>query len=69
MESRPRNPCLARVNRSLRDLGSAVSLEVSPSGGALRQQIKGGSPAAWTVAKKQSGLQDYAVLSEYSEKR
>jgi integrase len=31
-----RDPYLARINRALRDLGSAVSLEVSPSGGRLR---------------------------------
>jgi len=28
----PRDPYLARINRALRDLGSAVSIEVSPSG-------------------------------------
>jgi len=27
------DPCLTRINRALRDLGSSVSLEVSPSGG------------------------------------
>lgn len=32
----PRDPYLARINRALRDLGSSVSLEVSPSGGRLR---------------------------------
>ena len=32
----PRDPYLARINRALRDLGSAVSLEVSSSGGRLR---------------------------------
>jgi integrase len=31
-----RDPYLARINRALRDLGSAVSLEVSPSGGRMR---------------------------------
>jgi integrase len=31
-----RDPYLARINRALRDLGFAVSLEVSPSGGRLR---------------------------------
>lgn len=32
----PGDPYLARINRALRDLGSAVSIEVSPSGGRLR---------------------------------
>lgn len=32
----PRDPYLARINRALRDLGSTVTLEVSPSGGRLR---------------------------------
>jgi integrase len=32
----PRDPYLARINRALRDLGSSVSLEISPSGGRLR---------------------------------
>ncbi|KEF41306.1 MAG: integrase [Cyanobium sp. CACIAM 14] len=32
----PRDPYLARVNRALRDLGSSVSLEVSPSGSRIR---------------------------------
>ena len=32
----PKDPYLARINRALRDLGSSVSLEVSPSGGRLR---------------------------------
>ena len=27
----PRDPYLARINRALRELGSSVSLEVSPS--------------------------------------
>ena len=31
-----RDPYLAPINRALRDLGSSVSLEVSPSGGRLR---------------------------------
>lgn len=31
-----RDPFLARINRALRDLGSTVSLEVSPGGGRLR---------------------------------
>jgi integrase len=31
-----RDPYLTRINRALRDLGSSVSLEVSPSGGRLR---------------------------------
>ncbi|MFN9618112.1 MAG: integrase [Synechococcaceae cyanobacterium] len=31
-----RDPYLARINRALRDLGSSVSLEVSPSGAKLR---------------------------------
>jgi integrase len=32
----PRDPYLARINRALRDLGSSVTLEISPSGGRLR---------------------------------
>jgi integrase len=35
----PRGPCLARINRALRDLGSSVSLEISPSGGRLRLRV------------------------------
>ena len=31
-----RDPYLTRINRALRDLGSSVSLEVSPSGGRMR---------------------------------
>lgn len=31
-----RDPYLTRINRALRDLGSSVSLEVSPSGGGVR---------------------------------
>jgi len=31
-----RDPYLTRINRALRDLGSSVSLEVSPSGGRVR---------------------------------
>jgi hypothetical protein len=31
-----RDPYLTRINRALRDLGSSVSLEVSPSGAKLR---------------------------------
>lgn len=30
------DPYLTRINRALRDLGSSVSLEVSPSGGRMR---------------------------------
>ncbi len=32
----PRDPYLARINRALRDLGSTVSLEISPAGGRIR---------------------------------
>ncbi len=32
----PRDPCLAWLNRGLRDLGYAISLEVRPSGRRVR---------------------------------
>ena len=39
-----RDPYLARINRALRDLGSTVTLEISPSGGRLRLRATLPSP-------------------------
>jgi integrase len=67
----PRDPYLARINRALRELGTSVSLEVTPSGGRVRLRASLPEPdGSWkqrripTAFPYPAGIGDARALAE-----